>query len=391
MDGTDDAPHYYALVYFTATGEIIDEIPMSTLPQWLQQINQDGTWSITSKVASKRQLGDPTNALMSKRQMRGATDPWRFSVAICWGLGDQVGDYICQAGPLISRRGVSEADRTMQFGGAGLWGLLRMIMQINSGSTVGTPFTAAMDSTYVGTLRDIAIQILANGKARQSMPLIIPTVSGTGTDTRTFNVFDLASGGQRLQEISQVMGGSDILLKPSFLDSGHIQHTALVGSPTLPGSGNPLVFDYPGNVVSIVTSEDGSAMRTKTYERGNGSAYATLFAQSADKTGKVANGWPSLEIADSGHMDVTDQPTLQGWADGTQALNSTPVETWAVVAKMDDADYPFGSYDPGPTAIYNVQDHYWLEDGAYSQNKLLGLSAGSGLNEIVHIVLNGGL
>ena len=76
------------------------------------------------------------------------------------------------------------------------------------------------------------------------------------------------------------------------------------------------------------------------------------------------------------HGDVVDQTTLQSWADSTQALNRAGINTWTVRAKMDDQDYPFGSFDPGCSISYNVQGHIWLEDGNYT-HRLIGISQGT--------------
>lgn len=377
---------YYGLIYLTTTGQVVDELPLAVLPTWLQQINADGSWSVTTKVASAAQAGDPENTLLPKTYLRNITDTWRMSVAICFGSGGRVGDYICQAGPLTARRGSSEQDRTMQFGGAGLWGLLRMLMQIDSGSAVADEFVPGQDSTYDGTLRDIAIQILSNANARNAMPIDIPTVSGGGSDTRTYFGYDLVSAGQRLQELTQVENGPDVLLKPYFSDSGHIRHKALIGNPTLSTSGNPLVFDYPGSITTLLTAEDASAFRNTTYERGNGTAYTTLVAASVDPS-LLGAGWPVVEVTDSNHTDVTEQDTLQQWADGQQSLYGEAIETWALSVKMDDEDSPFGTYDVGAPGLFNVVDHFWIEDGLYNK-KILGMQ-GTGTPNQIQLLLQG--
>lgn len=371
---------YYALIYLTVTGEVVDEIPLAALPAWLQQINADGTWSVTTKVAAKVDEDDPANALLSRDYLRSITDAWRFSVAICYGTGDRIGDSIRQAGPLMSRRCVSEADRTMQFGGAGLWALLRMTMQINSASSVASTFTAAQDTTFGTTLWHIASQILSNATARNPMPLDIVTTPDGGTSTRTYNGYDLVSAGQRLQELTQVENGPDVLLRPYFADGSHVRHLAVIGQPTFPSAGDPILFDYPGSITTLLTSDDASQMRTTTYERGNGTAYTTLVASSHDTTLTTA-GWPLVEVTDSSHADVSEQATLQGWANSQQTLYGEPVETWALSVKMDDEDTPFGTYDCGAPCLLNVLDHFWVPDGRYSR-KIVGLQGNSTPNQV---------
>jgi hypothetical protein len=378
------APHYYALVYNTITGQVVDEIPMASLPQWNQTINADGSWTITTQIGPDDE-GDPANesGLFSKAHLRAVTDTWRHSVAICWGTG-QVTDYICQAGPLTARQLVSEQPPILQLGGGGFWPLLRKILQVAS-TWPGTALTAAggADTSYTSSMQGVAVDILTNAIARAGLPLDIPAAIA-GTVVRQYFGYDLTSSGQRLQELTQVMGGPDILLKPRFTAPGTIRHQALIGNPALATSGNPLVFDYPGNIESILPTDNGVNLSTTTYEKGNGVEYATLWAPSTDPTLPNA-GWPPLENVDTSNSGETSQTVLQQAADGVQALNGRNVSTWAVVAKQDDPEFPFGSYDPGVTGVYNLVKHCWLPDGQYTQ-RILGFQNGTAVNQFVHLL-----
>jgi hypothetical protein len=86
-----------------------------------------------------------------------------------------------------------------------------------------------------------------------------------------------------------------------------------------------------------------------------------------------------------GQSQIIVQSELQQWSDGQQALTGRPVETWAVRMRMDDVDYPFGSYDPGFTGTYNVRDHCWLLDNVYNK-RILGFTNGSADREFKHIL-----
>jgi hypothetical protein len=389
-DGLPDPPtsafrdfRYYALVYFSVTGEIIDEIPLSGLPQWTQQINGSGLWTISTQIAD---TSFDSGGCLSKRHLRGITDGWRHSVAICWGTGSR-NDYIAQAGPITARQNQAVAPGSpplVQIGGVGFWPLLNKLMQILS-TWPGLAVTkvGGADTAYTSSLQGIAVKILQNAIARQPYPLDIPAPIA-GTNVRNYFGYDFVSVGQRLQELTQVENGPDILLKPYFFDNNHIHHSALIGNPTLSTSGNPLVFDYPGSIVEILASDDFSNQSTTTYEKGDGIEYASLWAKSVNPLLPNA-GWPLLENANSSHADVTVQSTLQSWANGDQALTNRGTSTWSVRAKMDDPNNPFGSFDPGVTSTYNVQNHSWLEDGTYAQ-RLIGLQQGTQDFEYRHLV-----
>lgn len=368
---------YYALVYFTTTGQIIEEIPLASSPLWNQTIDADGSWTITTQIGP-----DDGSSGMTKAHLREVTDTWRHSVAICWGDGSAE-DYVCQAGPLTARGLRSEQPPILQLGGVGFWPLLRKIMQLAS-DWDGTSLTqdGGADTTYTSSLQGIASAILTNAIARGTLPLDIPDAID-GTNTRTYFGYDLTSAGQRLQELTQVEDGPDILLKPYRTTDGFVRHQALIGNPTLATSGRPLRFDYPGSVTSLVPTDDGTTQSITTYSKGSGVEYATLWAKST--TADAVDKMPLLENADSSHSDVIDQTTLQAWADGTQALTEKPVATWAVSVRQNDPDYPFGSYDPGVTGAYNLADHCWLMDGEYNQ-RILGFQQSDTVGEFVHLL-----
>lgn len=373
------APQYYALVYFTVTGKIIDEIPLQAIPKWSQIINADNTWGMTTQIGP-----DDGTSGMTKAHLRGITDGWRHSIAVCWGTGAPT-DYVCQAGPITARQQVSEQPPVIQLGGTGFWPLLRKIMQLAS-TWPGVSLASGADTTYTSSLQGVAAAILTNAMARNPLPLDIPAGPFTGTATETYHGYEFISAGQRLQELTQMQGGPDILLKPRLTGTGFVKHTALIGGPKLSTSGRPLVFDYPANITSILPTDDFSNLASTTYQKGNGIEYAMLWAKSTDATLPNA-GWPPLENVDNGHSDVIDQTVLQRWADGNQGINGRAVSTWAVTARQDNADYPFGSYDPGVNGLYNVLGHSWLPDGAYSQ-RILGLQAG-GVGEVLHLLQSG--
>lgn len=389
-------PAYYALVYETVTGTIIDEIPLQSIPQWNQTINSDGVWTITTQIGPDNE-DDPSNesGALSKLHLRSITDHWRHSVAICWGTG-QPTDYVAQAGPITARKLVSEQPPVLQIGGTGFWPLLRKMLQVApnwNGQSVAAG--AGADTTYTSSLQGIATAMLLDARQRQQnllnhhvyaldVPAAIP-----GTAVRNFFGYEFTSIGQRLQELTQGVDGPDILFKPYLTGTGFVAHQALIGNPTLGAAGNPLYFDYPGSIVSLLPTDDGTNESTTSYEKGSGIDAATLWAKSTDTTLTDA-GWPILEDVDNTHGDVTDQATLQSYADGAQAFNGRPLSTWNVVVRQDDEDYPFGSYDPGFTATYNLDGHPWELDGEYDQ-RVLGFQNGTNVKEFVHLLQNNGV
>lgn len=385
MLGTSTEPRFYGLLYRTVTGEVINDFPLAKVPNWLQQVNADGSWSVQTQIGAQGGF--------SREELWSYTDAWRYSVAVCYGTGARPGDYICQAGPLLADQLMSEQPPLLQLGGVGLWGLLRMTMQILAGWVPGSGFGVGADILYTTlSLPNIAVNILTNafgGGGRNPMPIDIPAATFSGDPnaiptTIQYFGYDLASAGQRLQELTQMQYGPDILLKPYFSDANHVRHLTQIGNPKLITVGNPPYFDYPGEIISILPTRDGSNLSTLTLEKGNGTEYATPLAFASDPT-LTAAGWPILEVANTSHADVVRPDVLQNWANSDQALHGRTQSTWQVTMMANNADAPLGSFDPGGQAQYNVQDHCRLRDGLYTQ-RVLGFQSSPKIDQYMHIL-----
>lgn len=366
---------WYALVYAVKTGQVCDELPLTSQPTWLQQVNADGSFTVTTPIGG--------NGGLSKRTLRSYMQAGRFGVAVCWGSGSP-SDWIAQAGPLWTYD-PDEATSTLQIGGSGFWGLLKARVQVPGTWTpsVGIGGSTSISNYGPSSMHDIARSMLLDTLTRDSLPLDVPAAVGSGTNVRTYPGYDLATVGQRLYELSQDQDGPDIVFAPYFAASNVIRHQALIGNPLLVQAGDPLTFDYGSNLVSLKAPSDGSKLSTTTMEKGNGIEAATLFAYSTD-TALTAAGWPLLESVDSNHTSVTDQTTLQGWANSVQSQFGRPIETWVGTVKMNDNPMA-GTYTAGVRGTYNVTNHAWIEDGQYSQ-RILGLQNGQNVNELVHIL-----
>jgi hypothetical protein len=366
---------YYALAYLTVTGEVVGTIPLATAPTWQQVYNSDCFWTIETPVGAEGGL--------SRDDLNDLTDDWRFSIAVCRGDGS-VSDYVCQAGPIISDADQDKDPPTAQIGGTGLWPLLKATLQVPSTWTgASIALGAGADSSYTSSMQGIAVAVLANAKARNPMPLDLPVALG-GAVTRSEFGYNFNTAGDFLYALTQDVNGPDVLLKPYRYDSNHIHHIALIGTPSLAAEGNPLVFDYPGNILKILRTRNGSARARTTYQKGNGSGYATMWA-STTNTSLDAVGFPKLESVSISSAASDDQNALQGAADGAEALNIQRQVLWDVTALMDDEDVPFGSFDPGGTAQYNLQGHRTIRDGVYTR-RILGLSNGDTADTYRHIV-----
>lgn len=366
---------FSASIFEIRTGKIvIRDIPVIGIPQFDRQINQEGSWQIAVQV------GDIS--VPKTETLRSIFAPWRFGCAIAWN--DQ---YILQAGPVTTSQ-FSDTDSQIQISGGGIWSLLNRRLAIHP-SKVLTPTTgsALLDLTTGDlaygplSLHTIAKKLVQDSCSRTNFGLPIDFPADiAGTHERNYPIYDFASIGQRLKELTQVDEGPDVDFAPFFDLStpGYIRFQMMIGNPSLTTAAVPLIWDYGTGLRSVSIDSDGSAMVSNSFARGNGVERASLVAFDQDNT-LVTNNWPPTEIVAS-YSSVTDGDTLQGHATGALELYRTPVELWSAIARADLLP-SLGTYSPGTLAQFNMQGHRWIPDGSYQQ-RLLGFSQGTVANEV---------
>lgn len=372
---------WYALVYENKTGAVVDDLPLIGVPQWQNLINTPNCGgTVTTPV------GDGTSDALSADKLRTYFEvgAGRFGVAVCYGTR-LPSDWIAQAGPAwvatpSDDTATSEVP-SVQIGFSGFWSLLQARIMVPSGAS-GIGAVAAYGPS---TLRDIARAMLTDTLIRSTLPLDVPAALGdSGANVRNYPAVDLAYFGQRLQELTQVQNGPDICFQPYFSAPGTIRHQALIGNPYLTVTSQPMVFDYGANLISVIPPVSAVGMATRSYAKGAGTdAGSLVWGYSADATLENA-GWPLLESVDSNHTTVTAQAEIDGWAVANQTQNGRAVKAWAARVRLDGAA-PAGSYAPGQAVVYNMQGHFWIPDGLYSQ-RLLGISNGPDDSSLAHIL-----
>lgn len=366
---------FSATIFEVKTGKIvIRDIPIIGNPDFDRQINQEGSWKITVLV------GDVS--VPKTETLRSIFAPWRFGCAIAWN--DQ---YIAQAGPITTSQ-FNDSNFQIQVSGGGLWTLLNRRVIIDPAYPLAPTTASALLSMATGdlnygptSLHTIAKKLVSDSCSRSlfGLPIDFPA-DISGTSVRNYPIYDLASVGQRLKELTQVENGPDVDFAPYFdlSNPGYIRFQMRIGNPTLTQTGVPLVWDYGTGLRSVSIDSDGSAMVRGIFAKGNGTERASLVAYDQDNT-LINNGWPPTELVVS-FSSVTDGATLQGHATGAKNLYRTPVELWSAIVRADQIPV-LGTYAPGTMATFNMQGHAWVPDGGYQQ-RLLGFSQGPATNEV---------
>lgn len=369
-----------ALTYDTVTGRVLFELDLASEPEWSMRLNDVGGWKISV----------PLDGGAGTTRVREWCVPWRFSVAIVRGRGVPA-DTVCQAGPIVAY--APDDDRPVHtVSGKGFWELLNhRALHNRAWNPAAKRITdTSADLALTDSLANIARSVADHATSMtyrpgSALPLDLPTPTAAGTSTRTYHGYEMAMVGQRLQELTQVDSGPDILFQPYMTVTGglrYIRHRMLIGNPYLTQPGVPLLFDYRSTLVKLAISGDGSDQANSAFVKGTGNEAGQLYGYSADTSLISAGGWPMLDLVDSGHTSASDQTTLDGWASADVALSASQPEQWQATV-LADADPRWGSYLPGHFADYSVKHHHWLKNGKYSY-RIIGVSNAAERDKVLH-------
>jgi hypothetical protein len=364
-------PEYTAVVYQTTTGRVLYDIDLTEDPTWSAVLNGVGTWQVTT----------PLEDAADRARCREWAERWFCSVAVLWD------GQVCQAGPITENPDVSTSDGlpTLVVTGKGFWENLNQRLchsrTWNPGSARIT--SSAADLTINDSLPNIARELMfqaTNMTVRQgsALPLDLPTAVASDANTRTYRGYEMATFGQRLQELTQVDGGPDIYFQGYLtMVSGvrYVRHRALIGAPYLAQGGNPLLFDLGSSMAGLEVQGDNSPLITSAFVKGTGNEAGQLYGY-ATSAGLIGNGWPMLDYVDSSHGSAQVQSTLDSWALADVAQFGRKLEQWKPRIMLS-SEPKIGTYIPGHFGTYVINDHPWVPDGSFTARILGYSSAGS--------------
>lgn len=357
----------------TVTGRIVHfNMPIIDTPQFSRRINDDGSISISIPV------GDPGVPAVAK--LRAITAPWRYSIAVL------VGNTILAYGPIVTYQ-FDHANSVLRLGAGSMWALFARRMLLAPGAAIASPLNMdpVQDANYANwTLATIMKKLASDSIGRgatYSLPIDFPA-DVAGTAVRNYPIYDLASVGQRMKDLTQVEQGPDVDWDPYLSTPNLIRVNMRIGTPSLTQAGANLIWHDGSSLTYANIDSTAANMTTSVFTRGNATERASQVAYATDTT-LTGVGWPVLESIDTTHQSVTDFITLQGYANEWVRYYKNPVETWAAEVVMDVSPL-VGTYKPGDTAVFNIQNHPWIPAGRYNQ-RILGWQQ-AGINRLALIL-----
>lgn len=340
-------------VYQTTTGEYVDTLPASAW-SWRRSVSGAGSLSVTI----------PLTEQSAGMNLRGALAPWRTTLAV----RDLDTGRVVAAGVVYGRQWDADTG-TLKVDCADLWDLLKLRLVIDpSLDNFGTAAVEEVNGEAVGlwtkrmrgSLGDIARDLVAMTVKVGPLPVVLPPRTGGGHE-RTYEGADFASIASRLSELTQVIGGPEIIFNPRInASSGRLEWAMMIGGPELVTATHR--WDARRRVVPLIelsVEEDASDMVGDSWARGGTQEDRVLISHHHDRW-LERNGWPLLQAADTSHSTVSDLRVLAQWARTPTKLRSESVEVIQLKARrsgesgMDLAD----ALTPGDHIMLRHDDPY---------------------------------
>lgn len=351
------------------TGQISEVLPLSGV-SWSRPLNDAGT------VSGALDLEDPDNVALDPRT---CSAPARSFVFV-----EHDGAPVC-GGVIWTHRYTRKPSRSLQIGAAGLWSLWDHRKVLPALTYAQAPGEAA-DTVLPGlSLETIAKRLVQQAIAHTggNVPLVLPA-DVTGTAERRVNAYELADLGHELKLLTGVLDGPDIEFVPRRVagDESRIEWVMRVGTP-LEQAGDPWVWDdsvAESAVVDLGVDIDGSKLAARGWVPGVGTEREQLRGLHEDMT-LVAAGYPLLEVEDTSHTQTAEQDTLDDHAADLVARRATPLEQWSLSVRAD-VEPALGTYQPGDTAIVQLEGDPYIPDGEHLV-RILAMSGSS--DEVVRL------
>lgn len=226
----------------------------------------------------------------------------------------------------------------------------------------GGQLPADVTSTWTTSLRTMAKRLVEQCQAwSPSLPIVFES-DVAGSNVRTYPGSDMMRVRDALTNLSNVQGGPDIVFRPEWADSTHVQWRLVTGDPLLTQSGHrhTWVTTVPGSSVKGVSIQrDATVLSGWDYESGD----AGLGAVAADSTLTTA-GYPLFQTR-TARPSVILQSTVQDYADAAVVVGRSHLQTWAFSARKDQTP-KLGEYWPGDLAAIQVPKNPRVAEGVHN-------------------------
>lgn len=217
-----------------------------------------------------------------------------------------------------------------------------------------------------GMIVQILEQMLShpNGDPPYVLPAEIP-----GDNQDAFRGVDVASVGERIRGITQLLNGVDVHVQSRWNTARDgFEWVVRIGTPTQPLLYSPqqTVFNVgvaQSSITRLQLTVDGSRVASTAYSLG-GKATDEALAAVADDPTLTDAGFPKIEIVDKQRATVSVLGTLQDYADELVLRGRKPVQLWRFRHNLLTRP-GLSEFNVGDFAKVRVRDTRYIKSGEY--------------------------
>lgn len=322
--------------YDMLTGRRITPLPVSK-----------GSWTITIGADPKMSCSIPAqSAVAAKLKI------WDHTTLASSGLLVVVDGVPVAAGPIWKRRYTQGKDIDLTAGGLRSYWERRLLLPVAARDNPlideeGDPVTAydfAASNLSPGTIAKRYLELIELWPGG-AVPLALPA-DEVGTTSDTVKAIDLKKVRTLIDNLSQ-RTGTDFDFRPRWDEDGlGIYHEMLTGTVANPRLGNTdpdlvkwTVGATRGGAFNFVTDEDGTKLAEEVFFSGGSGADKVVMAH-ARNAALADRGFPLLQVADTGHSDVTEQETADEYATEAARRGQYPASFWSMSVRANERGTP---------------------------------------------------
>ncbi len=322
-----------------------------------------GSWSIATNDDDAIQCKIPARAAVT-----ADLDVWGTTTLARTGLLAVVDDIPVAAGPIWKRKYSQGKDIDLTAGGLRSYWDRRILLPVSARGQAlvdgnGDPVTAYdtnLSGLSYGTIAKRYVELIRAWPGG-SVPMQLPA-DEAGAYTRNVAAIDLKKVRALIDALSNVENGPDISFRPRWAADGlgiywEMQHGS-AAAPRL-GSTDPSLISWTvgapqGGAFDLEVDEDATGQAEEVYAAGGRSGDRVLIARGYDPALSAA-GFPLLQGVDTAHSDVTEQTTMQSYANRGAALGKYVASFWKMkVRAHEKGTLPLGDWWLGDMATITV-------------------------------------
>lgn len=334
------------------TGRRLQTVNVTKGP-WKKVLNGPGTISITVPA------NDPD---IKRLGLWNVATPGKAFLAVIEN------DTVMEAGPVwVQEYDVDSGDLTLS--AAGIWSYFdhRVLVPVLTAAQSPVGADTNLSNMTLGTIAKRLVQ-QARAHTGGNLPIVFlpDEVDPNPSNVRNYLGADLALIGDRLEDLTNVLGGPEIDFAPRFtpdrLGIEWVMRTGTKAQPQL-SADRPHVWDISATqsaVRKLKVRRSAEKMVGRTWATG-GRQSDTVMTSRYDNPTLVDAGYPLLEAVDSSHSSVSEQTTLDGYARESARVGNKPISFWSF--EVDATATPLvGVYQIGDYARLKIKGDPVLPD-----------------------------